>query len=125
MGSLYEHAVALTVQFTDRPRINPENRIRIERLGEGFWHITVRVGFVEVPDVAKVLHQEKSSCPIDLDNAIYFSERDYVVARTQKPRLAAWRRQLFSFLYRNSVHPADRFNIPAQNFIQISREIEV
>jgi K+ transporter len=36
-----------------------------------------------------------------------------------------WSRRLFSFLYRNSIHPADRFNIPAQNFVQIGREIEV
>jgi hypothetical protein len=28
----------------------------------------------------------------DPDDAIYFSEHDYVVARQQKPRLAAWRR---------------------------------
>jgi K+ transporter len=39
--------------------------------------------------------------------------------------MAAWRRRLFSFLYRNSVHPADRFNLPPQNFVQISRQFEV
>ena len=39
--------------------------------------------------------------------------------------LAAWRRRLFSFLYRNSIHPADRFNFSAQDFVQISRQIEV
>jgi K+ transporter len=39
--------------------------------------------------------------------------------------MPVWRRLLFSFLSRNSVHLADRFNIPAQNFVQISREIEV
>jgi KUP system potassium uptake protein len=99
--------------------------LHFERLAEGFWHITVRFGFVEVPDLARVLHLQKSKCPIDPDNAIYFSERDYVVARKQKPRLQGWRRRLFSFLYRNSIHPADRFNIPADNFIQISRQIEV
>jgi KUP system potassium uptake protein len=87
--------------------------------------VTVRFGFVEVPNVAKALHQEKSRCPIDPDDAIYFSEHDYVVARKQKPRLAGWRRRLFSFLNRNSIHPADRFNIPAENFVQIIRRIEV
>ena len=64
-------------------------------------------------------------CPIKSDEAIYFSERDYVVARKQKPRLAAWRRHLFSFLYRNSIHPADRFNFPSGQFVQISRQIEI
>jgi KUP system potassium uptake protein len=124
-GSLYEETVALTVEFSIRPRIGAHRRLHSERLAEGFWHITVRFGFVEVPDLARVLHLEKSKCPIDPDNATYFSERDYVVARKQKPRLQGWRRRLFSFLYRNSIHPADRFNIPADNFVQISRQIEV
>jgi K+ transporter len=47
------------------------------------------------------------------------------LTRKQKPRLAAWRRRLFSFLNRNSIDPADRFNIPAENFVQITRRIEV
>jgi KUP system potassium uptake protein len=125
MGALYEEAIALTVNFSIRPRVHADNRIHFEELGQGFWHVTVRFGFVEIPDVARALSEAKSKCPIDPRDAIYFSERDYVVARKQKPRLAAWRRRLFSFLYRNSIHPADRFNIPADNFVQIGREIEV
>ena len=125
MGSLYQEAIALTVRFTIRPRVRPHNRLQVERLGEGFWHVTVRFGFIEIPDVAKALHQEKSKCPINPDDSIYFSERDFVVARKQKPRLSAWRRHLFSFLYRNSIHPADRFNFPAKDFVQITRQIEV
>lgn len=87
--------------------------------------MTVRFGFVEVPNVAMALHRGKSNCPIDPDKAIHFSERDRVVTRKQKPRLAAWRRRLFSFLYRNAIDPADRFNFPAGNFVQVSRQIEV
>jgi KUP system potassium uptake protein len=124
-GALYEETIALTVNFTLRPRVHASNRLHVERLGEGFWHVTVHFGFVEVPDVARALSQDKSRCPINPDDAIYFSERDRVVARKGKLRLAGWRRQLFSFLYRNSVHPADRFNIPAENFVQIGRQIEV
>ena len=124
-GALYEEAIALSVHFSNRPRVRPDSRLSSERLAEGFWHVTVRFGFVEIPDVAKALHKDKSKCPVDLDNAIYFSERDFVVARKQQPRLSAWRRRLFSFLYRNAIHPSDRFNIPAQNFVQIGRQLEV
>jgi KUP system potassium uptake protein len=126
MGSLYEEAVALTVEFSAaRPRVRDGARLRVERLGAGFWHVTLRFGFIEVPDVARALGQDKSKCPIVPEHAIYFSERDHVVARKQKPRLPAWRRRLFSFLYRNAILPADRFNIPAKDFVQIGREIEV
>jgi KUP system potassium uptake protein len=125
MGSLYEEVVALTVQFTASPRVRAKSRLHIEPLGHGFWRVTVRFGFMENPDVSRALDREKAKCPIKTDDAIYFSERDYVVARKHKPRLAAWRRRLFSFLSSNSVHPADRFNFPSEQFVQISREIEI
>ncbi len=125
LSSLPEEAIALTVRFVPRPRVRPGDHVRAEQLGQGFWHLTVRFGFVEVPDVPRVLHQEKLHCPADLDNAIYFSERDHVTGRKRKPRMAAWRRRLFAFLHRNAVHPADRFNLPPQNFVQIARQIEV
>jgi len=125
MGSLYEEAIALTVEFTARPRVRSNSRLHVEALGHGFWQVRVRFGFMETPDITKALQREKSKCPINLDDALYFSERDHVVGRKQKPHLSAWRRQLFSFLYRNSIHPADRFNFPSEHFIQISREIEI
>ncbi len=125
MGSLYEETVALTVQFTTKPRVSAKRRIYVEPLGEGFWHVTVCFGYFESPDVVKALHQAKSTCPLNPDDALYFSERDRVVARKQKPQLTAWRRHLFSFLYINSIGPADRFNFSAERFVQISRQIEI
>ena len=125
MGSLYEETVALTVQFTAAPRVRAKSRLHVEPFGQGFWRVTVRFGFMENPDVSRALDREKAKCPINSDDAIYFSERDYAVARKHKPRLAAWRRRLFSFLYRNSIHPADRFNFPSEHFVQISRQIEI
>jgi KUP system potassium uptake protein len=122
LGGFYEEVVALTVRFSqNRPRIAPEQRIAMRSLGPGFWHLTLSFGFIEVPDVPRSLHIAKTECPFDMDGALYFSERDRVERRRTKPRMAAWRRCLFSFLYRNAVHPADRFNLPATNFVQITR----
>jgi KUP system potassium uptake protein len=121
-GGLYKEVVALTVRFSQsRPRIEPKQRIDMRHLGPGFWHLTLSFGFVEVPNVPRALHVGKADCPFDLDGALYFSERDRVERRGTKPRMAAWQRILFAFLYRNSVHPVDRFNLPAANFVQITR----
>lgn len=126
LGGLYEQVVALTVRFSpNRPRIEPMRRIAIRELGPGFWHLTLSFGFSENPNVPRALHVAKTRCPFDMDDALYFSERDRVERRRVKPRMPAWRRTLFSFLYRNSVHPADRFNLPAANFVQITRMREL
>jgi KUP system potassium uptake protein len=122
MGSLYEETAILTVRFSAKPRLKSESRIHIVSLGEGFWHLTVSFGYFEDPDLGSALHRGKSSCPFDPDNAVYFGERDRVVRRTRPPRMSAWRRSLFAFLLKNSAYPPDRFNLPGEGFVQISRE---
>ncbi len=124
-GALPDNIVALTVRFADRPRVNPLRRVHARKLAKGFWHLTVRFGFVEIPNVPATLHRAKVSCPFSFDEAIYFSERDDVTARKKTPRLSRWRRVLFSFLYRNSIHAADRFDLPARNFVQVGRRLEM
>ncbi len=126
IGAIHETLIALTVQFEEVPRIRAEHRVDVAHLAESFWHLTVRYGFVEIPNLPAALRQAKETgCPIDLDNAIYFGERDEVVRRKGRARLARWRVPLFAFMFRNSAHAADRFNIPSAKFVEISRRIEI
>jgi KUP system potassium uptake protein len=111
--------------YCEWPRIERDRRITFRHLGPGFWHFTVTFGFIEIPNVPNALHTAKAQCPVDLDDAVYFSELDHVTRRKTRPRMAAWRRILFSFLYRNAVHQGDRFGLPPQNFVQIGRQREI
>jgi K+ transporter len=36
-----------------------------------------------------------------------------------------WQVPLFSFLFRNSVRAVDLFNLPPQNFVELSRQLEL
>jgi KUP system potassium uptake protein len=126
IGAIHETLVALTVQFEEVPRIRGEHRVNVEHLAESFWHLTVHYGFVEIPNLPAALREAKETgCPIDLDGAIYFGERDEVVRRKGRGRLARWRVPLFAFMFRNSVHATDRFNIPSAKYVEISRRIEI
>ena len=96
------------------------------RVFEGFWHLTVHYGFVEIPDLPSALHTAKDlGCPIDLDTAVYFGAHDEVVRGEPGGRLLRWRLPLFAFLFRNSVRAVDLFNLPPPNFLEIGRQIEI
>jgi KUP system potassium uptake protein len=126
MRALYETAIALTVKFEDIPRVSPRDRIELAKLAEGFWHITVHFGFVQVPDIPAALRQAKDrGCPIDLEDAIYFGARDAVVSskRRRWPVRASLR--LFTLMFRNSVRAVDLFNIPPKDFVEVGRQIEI
>jgi KUP system potassium uptake protein len=126
IGAIHETLVALTVRFEEVPRIRAEHRVEVARLAEDFWHVTVRYGFVEIPNLPAVLREARSNgCPVDVDKAIIFGERDVIVRRKGRAKLARWRVPLFAFMFRNSVHAADRFYIPPARFVEMSRRIEI
>jgi KUP system potassium uptake protein len=122
--ALQETVVSLTVNFENYPRVQQSERAEVEKIAEGLWHVTVRFGFVEMPNVAEALAcaQEKG-CRINLDDAVYFASHDDVVRSLSRPRLAAWRRVLFAMMYRNAVRAPDRFDLPADKFLEVGRQI--
>jgi KUP system potassium uptake protein len=126
IGAIHETLSALTVHFEEVPRVRPESRLEVVQLAENFWQLTVRYGFVEIPDLPAALRQAKTvGCPIDLEHAIYFGERDEVVCRKGRAKLARWRIPLFAFMFRNAVHAVDRFNIPSAKYVEMCRRVEI
>jgi KUP system potassium uptake protein len=126
MRALYETVIAMTVKFEDIPRVPPRDRIELTELAQGFWHITVHFGFVQIPDIPAALRQAKvRGCPIDLEDAIYFSARDAVVCSKRRSWLVRARLRLFMLMFRNSVRAVDLFNLPPKNFVEVGRQIEI
>jgi KUP system potassium uptake protein len=122
--ALQETVVTLTVRFEEYPRVSLDKRAEVEKVAEGLWHVTIRFGFVERPNVAAALAcANEKGCPLNLDDAVYFAAHDDVVRRANPPRLASWRRVLFAVMYRNAVRSPDRFDLPADRFLEVGRQI--
>src|SRR6195256_7024155 len=123
--SLQKTVIALTISFEDVPRVRSGDRVCIERLDDGFWHVTVHFGFVEIPNLPVVLaHAKKDGVPV-LDEATYYIERSDLVSGKHRNPLSGWRVKLFSFMSRNSAHAIDRFKIPSSALAEIGRRIEL
>ena len=126
MGALHSSVITLTVVFEDTPRVAPAERCSSEKIAAGIWHVAIRFGFVEIPDLCAALYEVPDLDPsIDLENAVYFGARDQVVNRSGSSLMPRWRVPLFAFLYRNAVKAVDRFNLPSQRVVEIGRQIEI
>jgi KUP system potassium uptake protein len=124
--ALSEKVVSLTVRFEEYPRVPLSQRAEVEQITKDFWHVTIRFGFIEKPDLSSALACAKEKgCLIDLHEAVYFAAHDEVVRRPGPPRLTPWRRMLFAFLYRNAVRTPDLFDLPADRFLEVGRQIEL
>lgn len=123
--SLRATVIALTVSFEDLPRVRSKDRIRIDQLEDGFWHVTVHFGFVEIPDLPAVLTlAKKDGLPV-LNEASFFIERFDPISRINRSYFSRWRVALFSFMSRNSAHAIDRFKIPSAALTELGRRIEL
>jgi KUP system potassium uptake protein len=126
VGVLPTHAIALSVVFENVPRIEGPNCTVIDNVGEGLWHVVARFGFVEIPDLHRALQKTHGlGAGVDFEQAKYVGTRDLVVRKDRSTHLHGWRVTLFAFLYRNSVKLVDRFNLTAENVIEIARQIEI
>jgi len=122
--ALQQTVVSLTVIFEPVPRIPVAERTQVEQLGDGFWHITVRFGFVEIPNIPAALDQAcDQGCPINQQDVVYFAASDNVVRAAVAPRLPAWQRFLFAFMFRNAVKAPERFDLPADKLLDVGRQI--
>ena len=126
MGALHRRLVSLSIRFVESPRVVDEQRIEIDQVADGFWHLTAHYGFVEIPDIEAALAQAHASgCDIDLTDALFFVSHDDVVASDEAEKLPAWRRVLFAVMFRNALRTVDRFHLPPKRFIEVGRQLQI
>jgi KUP system potassium uptake protein len=127
IGAIPQTIVALTIVFSDRPRVRREERIDLQRVAASFWHLTIRYGFLEFPNVPAAVAKagKKADGALMLDDPIYFAARDEIVPKPGASYRWRLQRALFAFMFRNSVHAVDRLDLPTAALVEIGRRIEM
>ncbi len=126
MGALHRRLVSLSIRFMESPRVRDDQRLQIDKVADGFWHLTAHYGFVEIPDIEAALAEAHArGCDIDLTDALFFVSHDDVVASQAAEKLPVWRRVLFALMFRNALRTVDRFHLPTKRFVEVGRQIEI
>lgn len=124
-GVVHEQVLLVTVETVGVPHIiDDTKRLGVEPLGQGFFHVTVRFGFMEEPDVPKML--AKLSYPglvFDSETVPYFVNRTRPIP-SSLPGMAIWRERLYAILRHNSVSAADFFRLPSSRIFEIGTNVE-
>jgi len=87
--------------------------------------VTVRYGFVQEPDIPKVLRLCKSlGLEFDLMQTSFFLGRETLIPSVH-PEMAEWREKLFVVMSRNSVSATDFFHIPAGRVVELGTQVQL
>jgi KUP system potassium uptake protein len=120
---LHKQVVLLSVMTEKIPFAVGNTAITVKEMGNGFFRVLARVGFMQQPNVPRILTRcEKHGLAVD--DVTYYLGRQTLLT-TGKTRVAKWRKMLFSFLNRNSRPPTAFFNLPPNRVVELGLQIEL
>jgi KUP system potassium uptake protein len=122
---LHELVVLLTVVTSDAPHVEDDARLTVETLGQGFYRLTLRYGFMEDPDVPAALERAAmQGLPLDAAKTTFFLGVETLLA-TEREGMARWRERLFAVMSRNAVRATSFFRIPPERVVELGMQIEL
>jgi KUP system potassium uptake protein len=122
---LHERVILLTVVTSDVPHVAAEGRFEVEPLGQGFFRVTLRYGFMEDPDVpAALLAGGSHGLPIDVAHTTFFLGVETLLS-THRDGMPRWRERLFALMSRNAVRATSFFRIPPERVVELGMQIEL
>lgn len=122
---LHERNFFLHVAVEEKAYVSPKDRIKVVNLGQDFYRITIRYGYMDRIDVPKELMEEKGhGLDFDPDDTTYFVGRETIIP-TDIPGMAIWREHIFAWLARNSTSAASFYKLPSKRVMEIGSRIDI
>lgn len=144
---LHERVLILSVISKDIPQVPHLERVTCKPMGEGFYQVAAKYGFMETPDIPAALQQLNEQMkeqgeagpggqgPLRAADTSYYLGREtlIVVSRNAKMpqlpgdaagRMAHWRRKLFAIMARNAQSATAFFGLPPNRVVELGAQIQ-
>jgi len=127
---LHETVILLSIVTDDVPEVPRAERARIEALGQGFFRVVAKYGFMESADVKEVLQRCRDSgiAARALDTSYYLGREQLI------PRSGPWkkdgltmnlvRKHLFALMSRNALSATQYFQLPPNRVVELGTQME-
>jgi len=122
---LHEKNIILTVVFDEIPFVPETERLQVQPMGERFWRVTVRYGFMDKTDVPHALQGcAAQGLNIPEFETSYFLSRETVVS-TPGAGMAQWREKLFATMSRNAGGVVEFFHLPDNAVVELGTRVQI
>jgi KUP system potassium uptake protein len=117
---VHQNIVLVTILYHDVARISEAERYEVEELEHGFRRFTGHFGFMENPDVPKLLAH--AQIIHSLEHTTFFLGRENLIV-SERPGMARWRAGLFAGMARNAQSATKFFNIPPDRVMELGAQV--
>ncbi len=122
---LHERVILCHVAVADVPIVPPAQRIEVQKLGKGFFNVTIHHGFFETPNVPRALEEARPfGLAVDVDTATFFIGHETLVP-SEHGVMSRWRMRLYIFLISNALSPVRFFKLPPNRVVELGTQITI
>jgi len=122
-GIRFDRAVVVSVRVASRPRIAPENRLRVKTVDDGVLSIELVVGYMQDVNLPSLIAPALRDAGIDPNLVIYAIGYERALAPHRIASIGDVLAVLFVFLQRNGARAADRFSLPPKRTIEVGYQL--
>lgn len=121
---LHEEIILLAIVTEEVPEIPEDKRLASKRLRAGFWRVQASYGFMQRPDVPRVV---AACCEHGMQAEP--GQTSYVLGRarllpTGRAPMMRWRKGVFAFMAWNASSATDFFGLPHDRVIELGARLE-
>lgn len=122
---LHQRNILLTIITAEEAHVPKTERVRVEQLPAGFQRVVGRYGFMEEPNIMKLLAETPlAGGPVDVAKTTFFLSRETIL-HTGKTQMMRWRKWLFAVLARNASTATSYFGLPANRVVELGMQVEI
>lgn len=122
---LHERVIFLAILSEHIPEVPPERRLEMIDIGNGFWKMVARFGFMETPSVPEIFRfAGEAGHPVTLLESSFFLGHESLLLTGQSD-MPYWRKWLFRFMSRNAREATAFFGIPPTRVLELGCQIEL
>jgi len=122
---LHDRVVILTVDIAEEPYVDQAKRVNITDLGDGFFRMVLRYGFMEETDVPAALKQiDDCGGMFDMMQTSFFLSRQTLLP-SEKPAMMLWREKIFSWMLRNAATAMEFFRLPTNRVVELGSQVRI
>ncbi len=122
---LHERVILLTVQTTNEPFAERDERYDIQELADNFYRVIIRYGFLDEPnldrDMRACIHHDEL---LFGDDVAFFLGHESVIP-TRGTGMAIWREHIYAWMKRNAGSAVDFYRVPPRKVMEIGGQYEI
>lgn len=122
---LHERVIILTVLIEEVPTVETEKRVEYHDLGDNFFRIILRYGFMQEPDVPAALKLVEKCGPVfRMMDTSFFLARQTLLA-SDRPGMPIWREKIFAWMLQNAETAMSFFKLPSNRVVELGSQVEI